>query len=187
MVDFTAFNKFISGTGAAEVLIKTEELEPVKTKTLNKEIQAAGKTVTDRINKAHELGLIEVSDRRPPGEHGNARFYQMTGEGRRILRAIESTGLLQTLQKLREVEQRKEEQLKTITRWEAEFQKESGLDETKYNLKTLVELGFPGDHDYSNPLAFYFQDESVDPDDTNWFLHEDSNEQYDLFDRPNED
>ena len=45
--------------------------------------------------------------------------------------------------------------------WEADFVKESGLDETKHSLKTLVELGFPGEHEYSNPLAFYFQDDSV--------------------------
>jgi len=73
---------------------------------------------------------------------------------KRVKRALESLDYLSKKQQLLKAEREIDEILDSIYEWEVVFQDESRTDSTKANKQTLNQLGFPGEHSYSDPLAF---------------------------------
>ena len=154
MASLSEFKDFITSTAGPDILFAVPANETVKSGDLNERLGAAKKTVSSRTSEALDLGLLTVANTRKASDHGNVVRYELTPNGKRVKRALESLDYLSKKQQLLKAEREIDEILDSIYEWEVVFQDESRIDSTKGNKQTLNQLGFPGEHSYSDPLAF---------------------------------
>jgi len=170
MASLMDFKDFITSTAGPDIVLAVQPDETVTHGDLQKRLGPAKKTVSNRISEALDLGLITVAGTRKPDDHGNVKRYELTPDGKRVKRALESMDYLSKKQQLLKAEREIDEILDSIYEWEVEFQDQSRTDPTKGNKQTLKELGFPGEHSYSDPLAFLQKADDWSAEEQKFFL-----------------
>ncbi|MFB6185396.1 MAG: hypothetical protein ABEI86_00820 [Halobacteriaceae archaeon] len=181
MASYSELISFIEKKSAPELLIVLREQGAIKHGEITDATEGSIKTVSDRISDAKERDYVTESDEVRPDDHGNVTRYELTPEGHRIASALLSVDYDKHLQQLKQIKKQIEEDIELVKEWEMKFQKEAKTDKTNFNYQTVAEIGFPGDHDYPNDIAFYIDNKSVDPEEDDKYILEGTDDDYDPF------
>jgi len=133
---------FLDKSGGMELLLAIDVEKGTKHGEFQNSMSVSRQTVTDRIDDAKNLDLLEMTYH--PGDHGNANRYKLSQIGRVLRVALDSMELDETYQ----------------TYIQAERELENGKDEflewVQYNSKFWSTKSFE--------IEFTLEDELKDPD-----------------------
>lgn len=138
---------FLSKNGAMGVLLIIDKEKGTLHSEFKNNLHVSRATVTNRLETANELDLIEVS--RLPDDHGNSKRYVLTEMGRVLRVALESKGLVETYQQYVELEQALERANGEMIEWVHDtdeiWAEKTFASEFTFRDKFKSEDTFPGD------------------------------------------
>jgi DNA-binding MarR family transcriptional regulator len=137
---------FLRKDGAIEIILVIDKTEGTIHSNFKDDLHISRATVTKRLEKAESLGLIEQS--RQPEDHGNAKRYVLTEEGRMLRVAVESMGLPEKYQQYIQLQRELDQSTEEVVDWvidTPELWKEKLVNEVSFGEGLHTEDTFPGD------------------------------------------
>lgn len=163
--DMEGLMEFFDAEASVGVLLAVDPIDGTLTKDIKKKIPASPNTVTERISEAEALGLLRTPGA-VAGDHGNAKRYYLTGDGRVCLVAIVSLNLDELVKAHYEIMQQLESQYSILVDWVGKeaslFLDDKKPDVPKDGISDQFKLGgaYPGDDLPPDYEDFIYEDET---------------------------
>lgn len=110
-----AICEFLQQECAIGILVRLDANDGMRNGELHDKVHISSTTLSKRLNEGLDAGLVTIT--RHPDDHGNAKRYQLTTGGERVIRRMERLEMVDLYPEFFAVNQELDEKTEELVNW----------------------------------------------------------------------